>query len=140
MKIGGEIMKKKTIAVTCVVFVMASLLSLGFIGCNLVRNATLRLDKIPVIGGFFLEVDKPAGFDATVCKDVITWDEVRNPPPEYDAENHCWFYLNPYTLWLLENYMRDNNLGIVPGDYPDFHLSADFDECLDTFEFVKLDE
>ena len=25
-------------------------------------------------------------------------------------------------------------------DYPNFHLSANFDECLNTFEFVELDK
>lgn len=133
-------MKKKFILTTCIILTIILFLFAGFAGYNLVKNATIRLDKIPVIGAFFLEIDKPAGFDATVCKDVITWDELQNPPPEFDEEHNSWFYLNPYTLWLLENYMRENNLGIVPGDYPDFHLSADFDECLKTFEFVELDE
>ena len=131
-------MKKKFILTTCIILTILLILSVGFAGYNLVKNATIRLDKIPVIGAFFLELDKPAGFDATVCTDVITWDELKNPPPEFDAENNSWFYLNPYTLWLLENYMKENNLGIIPENYPDFHLSADFDECLETFHFVEL--
>ena len=129
-------MKKRLTIIACTVLAILLL----FPGYKLVANATIRLDKIPFFGAFFLELDKPAGFDAIVCENLITWDQLRNPPPEYDAENNNWFYLNSYTLWLLENHMRDNNLGIVPGYYPDFHLSANFDECLETFEFVKLDE
>lgn len=34
----------------------------------------------------------------------------------------------------------ENNLGIVPENYPDFHLSADFEECMETFRFVELKE
>ena len=135
-------MKKKFILMTCiiltVVITIALIFSVGFAGYKLVKNATIRLDKIPVIGAFFLELDKPAGFDATVCNNIITWDELKNAPPEFDSENNSWFYLNPYTLWLLENYMKENNLGIIPENYPDFHLSADFDECLKTFHFVEL--
>ena len=130
-------MKKKFILSTCIILIVVLISFAGFAGYNLV-NATIRLDKIPVIGAFFLELDKPAGFDTTVCKDVITWDELKNPPPEFDAENNSWFYLNPYTLWLLENYMKENNLGIIPESYPNFHLSADFDECLETFHFIEL--
>ena len=135
-------MKKKFILITCiiltVVLTVVLIFSAGSAGYKSVKNATIRLDKIPGIGAFFLELDKPAGFDATVCNDIITWDELKNPPPEFDAENNSWFYLNPYTLWLLENYMKENNLGIIPENYPDFHLSADFDECLETFHFVEL--
>ena len=132
-------MKKKFIVTACMISAVVLIVSMGFGGYHLARKAIIRFDKIPIVGVFFLELDKPAGFDATVCKDVITWDELQNPPPEFDAVHNNWFYLNPYTLWLLENYMKDNNLGIVPGDYPDFHLSADFDECLDTFEFTELE-
>lgn len=124
----------------CMIAVGVLLFLLNFVGYSLVRNATVRLDKIPVIGPFFLELDKPAGFNASVCKDIIVWQQLDNPPEEFDAENNRWFYLNSYTKWLLKNYMKQNNLGIMPENYPTFHLSADFDECLDTFEFVKLDE
>ena len=135
-------MKKKFILIVCiiltVVLTIALIFSAGFAGYKSVKNATIRLDKIPVIGAFFLELDKPAGFDASACENIITWDQLDNPPADYNAENGPWFYLNPYTKRLLENYMKENNLGIIPENYPDFHLSADFEECLETFHFVEL--
>ncbi len=129
-------MKRRYIAIVCAIVTIVILYA-GYVS---VKNATVRLDKIPLIGWLFLGVDKPAGFDATVCEGIITWEQIDNPPPAFDAENNGWFYLNPYTKRLLKNYMKENNLGIVPENYPDFHLSADFEECMETFRFVELKE
>lgn len=131
-------MKNRVFSTIGIIVASVFIVSAFFISYRQIQKATIRLDKTPLIGPLLLQLDKPAGFDATVCKSIITWEQLDNPPPEFDAENNQWFYLNPYTKWLLKNYMRENNLGIIPANYPNFHLSADFDECLETFRFTEL--
>ena len=51
-----------------------------------------------------------------------------------------WFAINPYTKRMLKNYMRENNLGIVPDEWCDLEINSNFEECLEIFEFVELSE
>lgn len=107
----------------------------------LLQNAVIRLDKIPIVSFFVLE--KPGssgtGFDATSCSQPITWEQIDNPPSDFD-KSELWLYLNDYTKWLLKHYMKKNNLAIVPLNYCFLESDWNFDKVLETFEFVSLDE
>ena len=102
----------------------------------------IRWDKVPVIGFFVLEIDLyPSGFEAEYLEKPIKWYQLKNEPEDFGEKGTGpWFAVNPYTLNLLEDYMYKNNLGIVPGDWPDLEITSDFEDCLEIFEFVPLGE
>lgn len=131
---------KKTVTLICLIltFVLAICLSVMFI-IGYFSHYTVRWDKIPVIGIFAVEIDKPSAFDASSVEEPIRWDQIDEPPEDYPDDN-LWFWMNSFTKNILKQHMRENNLGIVPKEYLEFHFSADFEECLEIFEFVELDE
>lgn len=137
-------LKKWWVLLACIVagvFAVVSTLvfSVGWLSVN---GAYVRWDKIPFFGALLLQVDKPSGLEASCLEEPIRWDQLEEAPAEWTEEfpDGNWFYLNPYTKNLLTRYMRDNNLGIVPANYADLHLSADFEEVMELFTFVELDE
>lgn len=102
----------------------------------------IRWDKVPVVRFFVLEINLyPSGFDAEYLDEPIKWYQLKKEPEDFSEKGAGpWFAVNPYTLNLLENYMYKNNLGIVPGSWPDLQITSNFEECLETFEFVSLGE
>ena len=102
----------------------------------------IRWDKVPVVRFFVLEINLyPSGFDAEYLNEPIKWYQLKKEPEDFSEKGvGPWFAINPYTLNLLEDYMYKNNLGIVPGSWPDLQITSNFEECLETFEFVSLGE
>lgn len=105
------------------------------------KIATVRWDKIPIIKFFVLEVELwPSAFDASYLSEPITWEELDEAPQDWEEKGSGdWFSMNSYTKKLLKKYMKENNVGIVPSNWPDFKFTANLEECLDCFEFVELD-
>lgn len=103
---------------------------------------SIRWDKIPLIGAFVLEVELwPSGFDASYISEPIKWYQLDDEPIDWEEFGvGSWFSFNTYTKNLLKDYMKNNNLGIVPNCWTDFKYRANFEECLETFEFVELNE
>ena len=100
----------------------------------------IRWDTIPIIEFFVLEVELwPSAFDASYLSEPITWEELDEEPPDWrEKGNGDWFSMNSYTKKLLKKYMKENNLGIVPSNWPDFKFTANLEECLECFELVEL--
>ncbi len=119
--------------------VLASIFTISaLLGLFIINIDKVRWDKVPIISFFVLEIELwPAGFDASDLEEPITWDQLDEEPEGYTGN---WFAFNTYTKNLLKDYMKENNLGIVPDCWPDFKFRSNFEECLETFEFVELDE
>ncbi len=102
----------------------------------------IRWDKIPIIRIFCLEIELgSSSFDASHLTEPITWNQLDEAPNGWDVDqNGFWFWFNTYTKNMLKDYMRENNLGIIPDNWSDFKFTADFEDCLETFEFVRLGE
>lgn len=102
----------------------------------------IRWDKVPVIKFFVLEINLyPSGFDASYLKEPIKWYQLDKEPDNFENEGiGPWFAINPYTKSLLKEYMRKNNIGIVPDSWDDLKLTSNLEECLDIFDFVELGE
>ncbi len=102
----------------------------------------IRWDKVPILNLFILQIElAPMAFDASHLTEPITWDQLDNEPKGWnEEENGPWFCLNAYTKNMLKNYMKENNLGIVPSYWQDFRLVSNFEECLEIFKFVSLGE
>ena len=109
-------------------------------GIFIINIDNIRWDKIPIIKEFVLQIElAPSGFDASGLSEPIRWDQLDKEPDEWNGYGR-WFSMNPYTKKLLKRYMMENNLGIVPDDWPDFKFRSNLEECLQTFDFVELDE
>ena len=119
--------------VAATILVILCLLSLFF--------GSVRWDKIPIIGYFVLEIELwPSAFDASYLEKPITWEQLDEEPIDWDEHGTgSWFSFNAYTKNLLKKYMKENNLGIVPSNWPNFKFTANFEDCLECFEFVELD-
>lgn len=131
-------MKKHTFLLSlATIFTVLSLLMLFMFVIN-----KIRWDKVPLIGYFVLEINLyPADMDASYLTEPIKWYQLDEAPDDFDAKGSgSWFAINPYTLNLLKEYMRTENLGIVPDRWNDLQITSDFEECLDIFEFVQLGE
>ncbi len=105
-------------------------------------GSQIRWDKVPVIKYFVLQINLyPAAFDARYLDEPIKWYQLDREPADFEGNGTGgWFSINPYTKRLLKNYMRENNLGIVPDVWYDLEITSNFEECLEIFEFVKLGE
>lgn len=131
-------MKLRIISLTLAIFFSLSTVSALF-WSNIDK---IRWDKVPIIGHFVLQIElAPAAFDGSYLTEPITWEQLDKEPEDWEG-NGCggWFYMNPYTKKLIKNYMKENNLGILPGDWGDLHFRANFEECLEIFKFVSLGE
>lgn len=102
----------------------------------------IRWDKVPIISFFVLQINLyPSDFDASYLDEPIKWYQLDEEPEDFEGNGKgAWFAINPYTLNLLKNYMRDNNLGIVPDEWIGLQVTSNFEECLEIFEFVELSE
>ena len=105
-------------------------------------GSQIRWDKVPVIKYFVLQINLyPADFDAQYLDEPIKWYELDEEPEDFEGNGYGrWFAINPYTKRMLKNYMRENNLGIVPDEWIDLQITSNFEECLEIFEFVELSE
>lgn len=102
----------------------------------------IRWDKIPIVNICFLEIELwDSGFDASYLEEPIKWYQLDSEPADWEENGiGSWFSMNSYTKKLLKKYMKENNLGIVPGDWAEFKFRSNLEECLETFEFVSLGE
>ena len=102
----------------------------------------VRWDKVPLAGGWILGIELwSSSFDASYINEPITWEQLDVEPIDWDEKGiGSWFSVNTYTRNLLKDYMKQNNLGIVPNNWPDFKFRANLEECLETFDFVELGE
>ena len=100
----------------------------------------IRWDKVPVIGLFVLGISKSTGVDATNYNEPITCEQFITLPDDWTQDRGYWFStaLNKYTKGLIYDYMKENNLGIVPNDYA-FYSTYNFEGMLEVLEFVPLD-
>lgn len=125
----------------CFALILAVLFTLSTL---LILPATsmpkIRWDKIPVISDFVLQIELgPSAFDASYLKEPIEWHQIDEEPADWEEKGlGGWFYLNPYTSKLLKDYMKSNNLAIVPGDWPELRFRMNLEQCLEIFEFVEL--
>ena len=105
-------------------------------------GSKIRWDKVPIVSFFVLQINLyPADFDARYLDEPIKWYQLDEEPEDFEGNGTGrWFAINPYTLNLLKNYMRDNNLGIVPDEWIDLQTTSNFEECLEIFEFTELSE
>ncbi len=128
-------MKLRNIFITAIVITVIPLIVLGAVNFN-----KIRWDKFPIIGTLFLEIElSPSGFDASYLSNPITWKDLYNEPADWEKNGKGpWFWFNNYTKNLLQNYMKNNNLGIVPNNWQNFKFRSNFEDCLDTFEFISL--
>lgn len=129
--------KKKEFILCMIIIVLILIIIASLVFYCIKKNTTygiVRIDKIPYWGALFLELDKPAYTDSRGLQ-PLTWEDLG--PGKYE-NGESWLYLNPYTQRILQKHLKENNLAIAPGYYPDHHLSANFEEVLETFEFIEL--
>ena len=67
--------------------------------------------------------------------DVVTYDELENPPDYVDTYMCCWFdSLSPITTFKLRSYMKKNNLIILQGEYV-MDNTIEFEELKEILQF-----
>ncbi|MBQ7935123.1 MAG: hypothetical protein IJ333_02090 [Clostridia bacterium] len=99
----------------------------------------LRLDKVPFIRPFVVGIERPMYIHADQCPYPITWDTLDEVPPGY-PDGYWWFnLLNGYTQSLLKEYMKENQLYIIP-KYYEMNTADDFDELMDILEFGSVED
>ena len=69
--------------------------------------------------------------------DVVTYDELETPPEYVDTYMCRWFNsLSPITTFKLKNYMKKNNLIILPEKYF-LNNTIKFDELKEILQFAE---
>lgn len=120
-----------------IIFIIVALASLAIANVD-----KLHLEKITPLRPFILQMQKPRYIQASDCPHPITWDMLDEEPVEkyFDVDNSWWFnMINDYTRLQLKNYMKENNLYIVPKDY-EMDTANDFNDCMEILEFEKVSE
>lgn len=99
----------------------------------------IRWDKIPYFGPIFILGYRQIIQISPYTK-PITWDQLsQEAPDDYDPYNYLYKYgINNYSRNMLAEYMRENNLAIVPKEYV-LDRSSTFEELLEVFEFMPVD-
>ncbi len=131
-------MERKKLSIIKIVSII--LLSAIALGALVIVIDNIRWDKVPVIGLFVLGISKSMGVAASYYDHPLTCEEFINKPEDWPEKLGYWFSnsLNNYTQGLIYDYMKENNLGIVPKDYV-FETTSDFEKMLEILEFVPLD-
>lgn len=100
----------------------------------------IHFERIPALQFPILGLWKPLYIDLTTYDKPITWEQLEEEPADFEnPSDGNWFSsLNLFTMEQLKRYMKDNNLGIAPGQTFDIALNSSFDEVVADHEFVKL--
>lgn len=109
-------------------------LIIGMIALSIRLISQIRWDKVPVIGPM-LVLGPTKYFGISAYSEPITWNQLQERPEDYDPYNPWFDFINGYTIKLLEEYMKNNNLAIVPKEYL-LETSNTFEELLEVLEFV----
>lgn len=129
---------KKRISALLLAIIFTVVTIFGLVAINF---DNIRWDKIPSLLLRFeiLEgLNKSSIVDGSFLSEPLRWDQIDQIPEDL-PDGEPWFYLNSHTKNLLKNYMKENNLGIIP-DYWPLQTRSDFEDCLEVFRFVELEE
>ncbi len=103
--------------------------------CGIIAGCILLQVLVLFILDFFVCFDIPLQIDTT-AHGVVTYEQLNEPPAVYTESD--WFNaINKYQRWKLKQYMKENDLIIVPGKYK-LSAGSQLEDMKEIFTFKKV--
>lgn len=128
---------KKVIFIIAITYCFVNIL----VGILFLTFAEDIIAKIPVLNilVYGIGTDKPndRGIYLSDWNEPITFEQIDSPPDGWPGDNHWFTLLSRYSRKKLKQYMKDNNLYIIPKDYPDIYSSISVEDLLGMLDFAN---